>query len=65
MSDALRIVGNMGSHDDEVAVPAEFVEAIDSFFRAIVEYVYVAPARVAEFNEKLLLAQSASGLPTS
>ena len=57
MSEALRLIGNVGSHADEVEVLPEFVEPIDSFFRAIVEYVYTAPSRVAEFQEKLKKAK--------
>jgi hypothetical protein len=60
MTDVLRLFGNLGSHDDEVSVGPEYVGIIDDFFRAIVEYVYVAPHRVSEVRTQLAAARSAS-----
>lgn len=48
MTDILRLLGNLGSHAAKDKVHPEFVPAIDEFFRAVVEYVYVAPHRVNE-----------------
>jgi len=59
MTDVLRMLGNMGSHDDEESVDPAYVGAIDEFFRAVVEYVYVAPCRVAEFRAQLHQARAA------
>lgn len=53
MTDVLRTLGNTAAHDapDDVTVPMTW--AIDDFFQAIVEYVYVAPSKLAEFEERL------------
>jgi len=53
MTDVLRMIGNIGSHAGDEDVHAEFVPVIDGFLRAIVEYVYVAPHRVSEFQNRL------------
>ncbi|WP_437222031.1 DUF4145 domain-containing protein [Planctomicrobium sp. SH661] len=53
MTDVLRMLGNMGSHDSDDEVQPEFVHPIDQFFRAIVEYVYVARHNLDEFKRML------------
>ena len=42
MSDVLRLIGNIGAHHGSAPVHPWQVHAIDNFFRAVVEYVYVA-----------------------
>jgi hypothetical protein len=46
-----RILRNWGAHDAETEVELEDVEIVDEFFRAIVEYLYVAPAKVKKIQE--------------
>ena len=58
MSDVLRLFGNMGSHDGDISVGPEQVDVIDDFFRAVVEYVYVAPHRIDEVRAQLEGLQS-------
>jgi hypothetical protein len=53
MTDALRVVGNTAAHGSLQAITQPMTWAIDEFFRTIVEYVYVAPSKLAEFKEKL------------
>jgi len=60
MTDVLRLLGNMGSHDHDLPVGPEYVEVIDDFFRAVVEYVYVAPHRVNEVRAQLETARRAA-----
>jgi hypothetical protein len=60
MSEILRKLRNTGSHDDDEPVRPEYVEPIDEFFRAIVEYVYVAPFKVDEFTRRLDAAKKAT-----
>jgi Domain of unknown function (DUF4145) len=55
LSDVLRLVGNIGAHAAEEEVKAWQVYAIDEFFRAVVEYVYVAPGKLEEYRESLEL----------
>lgn len=53
MTDVLRLLGNMGAHSASQSVKAGHVREIDEFFRAIVEYIYVAPNKVKEFRDRL------------
>jgi hypothetical protein len=41
-----RIFGNLGAHDAEKDVSLEDTEIVDEFFRATIEYIYIAPAKV-------------------
>lgn len=59
MTDILRMLGNIGSHAADESVGREYVDAIDEFFRAVVEYVYVAPHRVKEVQTQLDYARKA------
>lgn len=52
-SDALRLLGNIGAHGVNESVHPLQVYAIDDFFRAIVEYVYVAPSKIASFKDHM------------
>jgi hypothetical protein len=49
-SDVLRVLGNIGAHDD--ALRPEQVIMIDEFFRAVVGYLYVAPSRLTEYQAR-------------
>ncbi len=53
MTEILRMLGNMGVHSSDQEVKQEYATVIDEFFRAIVEYVYVAPAKVKDFQNRL------------
>jgi hypothetical protein len=53
MTDLLRLLGNIGAHDWRSTVRAPQVWAMDDFFRAVVEYIYVAPAKIKAFRETL------------
>jgi len=53
LTDVLRLIGNIGAHGIGESVHPTQVYAIDDFFKAIVEYVYVAPGRLKEFKEKM------------
>ena len=53
MTTLLRQIGNLGAHAAQQAVKPSQVPAIDQFFRAVVEYVYVAPFRVSEFQRAM------------
>ncbi|MFH2103660.1 MAG: DUF4145 domain-containing protein [Chloroflexota bacterium] len=44
MMHVARMIGNLGAHDAEQDVTDHDAEVSDQFFRAIIEYVYVAPA---------------------
>jgi hypothetical protein len=47
------MLGNIGSHAADIAVDPSYVDTIDEFFRAVLEYVYVAPFKVAEVKASL------------
>jgi hypothetical protein len=53
MSDVLRLLGNVGAHASDRTVRPSQVDALDEFFRAVIEYVYIAPAKLRQFREKL------------
>lgn len=53
VSDTLRILGNIGAHASEANIEPWQVHSIDEFFRAIVEYIYVAPSNLADFKKTL------------
>lgn len=52
-SDALRLLGNIGAHGVDESVHPLQAYGIDEFFRAIVEYVYVAPSKLMEFKRRM------------
>jgi hypothetical protein len=54
MTTLIRLLGNLGVHatdDDEVSVWD--AQLIDEFFRSIVEYVYIAPSKIARLKSRL------------
>jgi hypothetical protein len=53
MTDVLRTLGNAAAHDSVKTVTVPMTWAIDDFFRAIIEYVYVAPAKLEAFQNAL------------
>jgi hypothetical protein len=52
-TDLLRLIGNIGAHSSERSVHPLHVRAIDDFFLAIIEYLYVAPQKIADFQQRL------------
>ena len=52
-SDLLRIIGNVGAHATPHSVHPLLATAIDQFFRAVIEYVYVAPKRLEDFQQQM------------
>jgi hypothetical protein len=58
LTDVLRLVGNIGAHASDEEVKSWQVYAIDEFFRAVIEYVYVAPGNLEEYKESLELFES-------
>jgi hypothetical protein len=53
MSDVLRLLGNVGAHWTGQRVHPLQTRALDEFFMAIVEYIYIAPSKLKEFREQL------------
>lgn len=53
VADALRVLGNMAAHYSQSPTSPAEVLTIDEFFRAVIEYVYVAPAKLASYRTKL------------
>jgi hypothetical protein len=52
-SDLLRMLGNVGAHASEQSVHPLLANAMDEFFRAVIEYVYVAPKRLHQFQNQM------------
>jgi len=53
MTDILRLLGNVGVHAGEQEVTDYQVTLINDFFKVIIEYIYVAPSKLQEFNDNL------------
>ena len=53
ISTALRGLGNAGAHHTTQRVTVALTWTMDQFFRTLLEYVYVAPHRLAEFQKSL------------
>jgi hypothetical protein len=53
ITSVLRVLGNSGAHSTNQAVTVPMTWRMDSFFRTLVEYVYVAPARLGEFQKSI------------
>jgi Domain of unknown function (DUF4145) len=53
MTDVLRLLGNVGAHASDRTVRPSQVDALDEFFRAVIEYVYIAPAKLNQFRQTL------------
>jgi hypothetical protein len=58
VTDVLRLLGNVGAHAASESVKPWQVYAMDEFFRAVVEYVYVAPSKLKEFKDSLKALKS-------
>jgi hypothetical protein len=53
ISSVLRELGNAGAHHTTQRVTVPMTWTMDEFFRAIVEYVYVAPHQLEQFQRNL------------
>lgn len=53
ITDVLRLLGNVGAHWTGQHVHPLQTNALDDFFRAIVEYIYVAPSKLKDFQDGL------------
>lgn len=53
MTDAIRIVGNLGAHAAKVRIGKKEAEIIHDFFIALVEYIYIAPKKISDLRNKL------------
>ena len=53
MIDSIRVLGNMGAHKIDFAITPRQTDSLDYFFIAIVEYVYIAPQKIAEIQTSL------------
>jgi hypothetical protein len=59
MTDLIRLLGNIASHDDIVEVSDDYVDTIEHFIRAIIDCVYVHPFKITEIQEKIAQAKKA------
>jgi hypothetical protein len=53
MGDTLRFLGNQDAHATNYDIGYHEVESIDDFFTAMIEYVYVAPAKLERLKETI------------
>jgi len=52
-TDVLRLLGNVGAHWTGQHVHPSQIPALDDFFKAVVEYIFVAPSKLQEFKNQL------------
>ena len=52
VSDVVRMLGNIGAHASSLSVTVPDTWVLDDFFRAIVEYVYIAPSKLKKYKER-------------
>ncbi|MEI7730318.1 MAG: DUF4145 domain-containing protein [Verrucomicrobiota bacterium] len=53
ISTILRELGNTGAHHTTKKLTVPLTWTMDEFFRSLVEYIYVAPHRLAKYQERL------------
>lgn len=53
MGHSVRLLGNIGAHPSDYDIKPEEVKIISDFFVAVIEYVYVAPEKIKNLEEKL------------
>jgi hypothetical protein len=53
ITDLLRKIGNLGAHADDRELSVWDAELVDDFFRSVVEYVYVAPAKIKRMQRRI------------
>ena len=58
ITSVLRVLGNVGAHDTTQSVTVPQTWSMDEFFRAVIEYVYVAPSKLRKFKAKLKKADA-------
>ncbi|MGA2507091.1 MAG: DUF4145 domain-containing protein [Chitinispirillaceae bacterium] len=51
-TELIRIVGNAGAHATDKKITPPQVWAIDDFIKVIIEYLYLAPSKIAEFKKR-------------
>jgi hypothetical protein len=49
----MRHIGNLGAHAGDDDLDFWDAELLDDFFRAIVEYVYVAPSKIERLKQRI------------
>ena len=53
MSEVIRLLGNISAHDYRSRLSWADADVIDEFFKAIIEYVYIGPAKIRDFQKRL------------
>lgn len=51
MGDTLRFLGNLGAHATEYKIDRNEAQAMDDFFSAMIEFVYIAPEKLNKVKE--------------
>jgi hypothetical protein len=53
MTGVLRKLRNLAAHNSGEPVTSDQADTIDDFFKAVIEYVYVAPAKLKNYQDRL------------
>ncbi|MDD5606087.1 MAG: DUF4145 domain-containing protein [Patescibacteria group bacterium] len=51
VADIIRLLGNVGSHFSDKEVKPFDVHPLDDFIRVVIEYVYIAPGKIKQFQK--------------
>lgn len=58
ITNVIRLVGNIGAHAGSTDVSPDQAHMLDDFFRFVIEFVYVVPTRLTNFETSLAAASS-------
>lgn len=58
MTNIIREIGNAGVHADKSDVSIWDAELIDEFFRSVIDYVYIAPAKIERLKHRLAITKT-------
>ncbi len=53
MTTMLRTLGNAGAHYTDKQITVQMTWGMNEFFRAIIEYVYIAPSKIEDFKKRV------------
>lgn len=61
MSDIIRQIGNAGVHADKGELNIWDADLVDEFFKSVVNYVYIAPAKIERLRKLLVTRREETG----
>lgn len=53
VTNVIKVIGNAGAHVTENSICQSHAKIVDDFFKVVLEYLYVAPAKLKKFKEEI------------